>query len=348
MNASEQPCPDLDGDASSGPTIVYTDGACKGNPGPGGWGWVVPGGRRSNGGEPNTTNQRMELSAVLDALRELSGEVIVVSDSTYVVHCFRDDWWKGWIKRGWRNSKKEPVANRDIWEPLVELYRSRSEEIEFRWVKGHAGNEWNEIADQLAVEAAEAQPSKSGSVADAAAGAKISDVSVGSVWTPDGRSLAAFGAQPPALGGYDDNLISDGVRRRLAEIFVAKHELNPDLVILTGLRLGAETLAAQAAIDAEVPYVAILPFPDPDSKWPTKTRERFTEFRAGAHTVVVLERVVPTTPQQAGQSLSRRNAWMARVADEAVVVCDASDQWVDRLVSDLERAMPDEVWRLEI
>jgi len=72
------------------------------------------------------------------------------------------------------------------------------------------------------------------------------------------------------------------------------------------------------------------------------------ELQANAHVVVLLERVVPATPQLAGQSLARRNAWMGRVADEAVVVCDASDPWVDRLVSDLERVMPDEVWRIEI
>ena len=107
--------------------VVYTDGACRGNPGPGGWGWVVPDGPWANGFDPDTTNQRMELLAVLDALRTIEGPVEVVSDSTYVVNCFRDGWWKGWLKRDWKNSKKEPVANRDLWEPLIcLLYTSPS------------------------------------------------------------------------------------------------------------------------------------------------------------------------------------------------------------------------------
>jgi len=339
--------PPGDSGEGSGPTIVYTDGACKGNPGPGGWGWVVPGGRRASGGEPRTTNQRMELSAVLDALRELHGRVVVISDSTYVVNCFRDGWWKGWVERGWRNSKKEPVANRDLWEPLVELYRSRADEIEFRWVKGHAGNEWNDIADRLAVEAAEAQPRDPAGACSGNDGEPAS-LMAGPSWMPPGRSLAAFGVQPRALGGFDDNPVGDDVRRRLAEVFVAKHEMHPDLVILTGLRLGAETLAALAAIDAGVPHVVVLPFPEPDTKWPAPSRRRFADLCRMALALVLLETVLPSTPQQAGQALSRRNAWMARVADEAVVVRNSSDPWVAKLVADLEREMPDDVWHIDI
>ena len=143
-------------------TIVYTDGACKGNPGPGGWGWAVPGGPWANGAEAHTTNQRMEVSAALDALRTLRGTVEVVSDSTYVVNCFRDKWWAGWIRRNWRNSQNKPVANRDLWEPLIALVRARGDEITFRWVKGHSGDTWNDVVDALAVEAAETQRSTRG------------------------------------------------------------------------------------------------------------------------------------------------------------------------------------------
>lgn len=132
-------------------TTVYTDGACSGNPGPGGWAWVVPDGPAGSGAEPATTNQRMELTAVLQAIRTFSGPLLVISDSTYVVNCFRDRWWEGWIRRGWLNSQKKPVANRDLWEPIVERFRAGG--IEFRWVKGHAGNRWNDEADRLAVEA---------------------------------------------------------------------------------------------------------------------------------------------------------------------------------------------------
>ena len=135
---------------------VYTDGACSGNPGPGGWAWVVLGGPYAAGCEASTTNQRMELTATLEAMRALSGPLLVVSDSTYVVHCFRDRWWQGWLRRGWVNNRKQPIANRDLWEPLVALYRERAD-VEFEWVKGHSGDPGNEAADRLAVEAATLQ-----------------------------------------------------------------------------------------------------------------------------------------------------------------------------------------------
>jgi ribonuclease HI len=137
--------------------VVYTDGACQGNPGPGGWAWVeAPGGVvYGSGGEKPSTNQRMELTAVLEALRaHPEGEIEIVSDSTYVVNCFKDAWWKGWLARGWKNSQKQPVANRDLWEPLIDLYRERSPQPRFRWVKGHSGEPMNERVDQLAVAAA--------------------------------------------------------------------------------------------------------------------------------------------------------------------------------------------------
>lgn len=145
--------------ASEG-VVVYTDGACRGNPGPGGWAWVVPGGLWACGAEPHTTNQRMELRAALEALSELDGPVQVVSDSAYVVNCFRDEWHAGWRKRGWRTSGRKPVANRDLWEPLVELFLARAHEVSWRWVRAHSGDEWNEMADQLAVCAAEDQRSR--------------------------------------------------------------------------------------------------------------------------------------------------------------------------------------------
>lgn len=136
---------------------VYTDGACLGNPGPGGWAWAMaPDGRVSDSGaEPATTNQRMELRAVLEALRSNDGAVDVFSDSKYVVDCFHDQWWVGWLKRGWKNARREPIANRDLWEPLIELVRQRGEgTIAFTWVKGHAGDPMNELVDELAVSAA--------------------------------------------------------------------------------------------------------------------------------------------------------------------------------------------------
>jgi len=118
--------------------VVYTDGACSGNPGPGGWAWAVsPTGEPfGSGGESHSTNQRMEITAVIEALRHFSDTSIpieIVSDSTYVVHCFRDKWWEGWMRRGWKNSQRHPVANRDLWEPLIETVRSRGN-VTFSWV----------------------------------------------------------------------------------------------------------------------------------------------------------------------------------------------------------------------
>jgi ribonuclease HI len=137
------------------PVVVYTDGACSGNPGPGGWAWAVSplGSPSASGGEARSTNQRMEIRAVLEALRALDGPVLVVSDSTYVVNCFRDRWWEGWLRKGWVNSQRKPVANRDLWEPLVELYRARQDEVSFRWVKGHSNDPMNDLVDAMAVAA---------------------------------------------------------------------------------------------------------------------------------------------------------------------------------------------------
>ncbi|MEZ5143557.1 MAG: ribonuclease H [Acidimicrobiales bacterium] len=144
--------------------VVYTDGACFGNPGPGGWAWAVPGGGFASGSAGHTTNQRMEITAALEAVRANGSPdraVEVVSDSTYVVNCFRDRWWEGWLRKGWVNSQRKPVANRDLWEPLVELVRERGN-VTFRWVKGHSGDPMNDLVDRLAVEAAEAQQGRVG------------------------------------------------------------------------------------------------------------------------------------------------------------------------------------------
>jgi ribonuclease HI len=153
---------DADGtDAAStdGAVTVYTDGACRGNPGRGGWAWAVPGGPYASGADPATTNQRMEIKAALEALRYWTtqpvSEIDVVSDSTYVVNCFRDRWWQGWQKRGWLNSQKKPVANRDLWEPLIELAVASEARVTWRWVKGHSGDRWNDRVDELATVAAD-------------------------------------------------------------------------------------------------------------------------------------------------------------------------------------------------
>jgi ribonuclease HI len=143
-------------------TLVYTDGSSLGNPGPGGWAWAVPGGRYASGCEPASTNQRMEITAALRALQAIEGPVSVKSDSTYVVNCFRDRWYEGWRRRGWRNSAGKPVANRDLWEPLLKLALDPARPVRFSWVKGHSGDPMNDLVDMLAVEAATTQQGRSG------------------------------------------------------------------------------------------------------------------------------------------------------------------------------------------
>lgn len=153
--ATSRTAPRPDMPAADGALEVWTDGACSGNPGPGGWAWATRDGRQDSGGEAGTTNQRMEIRAALEAVRALDGPLVVVSDSTYVVNCFRDGWWKGWLARGWVTSAKKPVVSRDLWEPLITIVNERGD-ISFRWTKGHAGDEMNDLVDRLAVEASKA------------------------------------------------------------------------------------------------------------------------------------------------------------------------------------------------
>ena len=136
---------------------MHTDGSCRGNPGPGGWAWADDRGAFASGFDPRTTNQRMEITAVLEALRDHAGAgpIEVVSDSTYVVNCFRDKWYEGWLRRGWKNSQRQPVANRDLWEPLLEVALADGADVRFTWVKGHSGDVMNDLVDELATAAAD-------------------------------------------------------------------------------------------------------------------------------------------------------------------------------------------------
>jgi len=139
--------------AEPGPVTIYTDGACSGNPGPGGWAAIVIDGGREreiSGGETSTTNQRMELQAAIEGLRALEGRrrVALYSDSAYVVNCFRDTWYVRWRQNGWRNAQKKPVENRDLWEALIAL--AERHDVSWHKVTGHSGDPLNERADRLA------------------------------------------------------------------------------------------------------------------------------------------------------------------------------------------------------
>lgn len=131
---------------------IYTDGACRGNPGPGGWGVVLISGRHRKtmyGGEPDTTNNRMELQAAIEALNALkNGErVVLYTDSKYVMDGITE-WMPNWKKRGWKTAARKPVKNQDLWQALDAAIGRH--EIDWRWVKGHDGNPGNEEADALA------------------------------------------------------------------------------------------------------------------------------------------------------------------------------------------------------
>ena len=137
---------------------IFTDGACSGNPGPGGWGAILRyngAEKEIHGGDAHTTNNRMELMAAIVGLEALIKpcNVELYSDSQYLVKAFNDGWIWGWIKKGWKRGKNEPVKNRDLWERLLKAKEPHT--VTFHWVKGHAGHPMNERCDMLATTAAD-------------------------------------------------------------------------------------------------------------------------------------------------------------------------------------------------
>lgn len=134
--------------------VIYTDGACSGNPGPGGWGVLMQFGEKEQvfyGGEADTTNNRMEMMAAIEALKAVNpkfkGDITLWTDSTYVLKGITE-WIHGWKKRGWKNSQKKAVKNSDLWKELDEI--NANFDVTWKWVKGHAGIDGNERADALA------------------------------------------------------------------------------------------------------------------------------------------------------------------------------------------------------
>ena len=133
---------------------LYTDGACSGNPGPGGWGAILEYmgvEKELSGGEVNTTNNRMELTAVIEGLKALKESCIVelYSDSKYVIDGLSKGWAASWQKNGWKKADKKPALNPELWEQLLEL--TRKHEMRYHWVKGHADNPYNNRCDEMAV-----------------------------------------------------------------------------------------------------------------------------------------------------------------------------------------------------
>jgi ribonuclease HI/uncharacterized phage-like protein YoqJ len=324
-------------------TEIYTDGACSGNPGPGGWAWAIPDGRFQSGYEAHTTNQRMEVTAALEAVRTNEGALEIVSDSTYVVNCFRDSWYVGWRKRGWLNSQRKPVANRDLWEPFIELVLERGD-VTFRWVKGHASDPMNDLVDRLAV----------GAILDTGGRTGVGrpddlpppDLPPAKAGThpalPPGHRVLVAGLRPPQLGGYEPNLTWESVRSNIAEALSFLATEHDDLLVLSGMGLGVEQLGAEAAIDAGVPFVAVPAYPAFDSVWPASSRERYAGLVAQSLKEVVFEDRAPTSKQMAGGATARRDAWLARNANDAVVVHDGDDERTEKLLASLVVQLGDE------
>ncbi len=360
---------------------VFTDGSCLGNPGRGGWAYVVDGGPWACGFEPNSTNQRMEIAAAAHAVADLEGPLRVNSDSSYVVKCFNDEWWKGWHRRNWLNTARKPVANRDLWEPFIDEVLSRGN-VTFAWVKAHAGQRLNSAADLLAVHAASASAVRSGKQFSDAVLDQIPDNSArpssvagreaGEVQPPDvqpsmgasdtashnkaesatlsreiaGHAVAVLGHRPPELGGYGDTPITRRLLRQLSDVLSAKRQVHSELVVATGLGLGAEMLGAEAALAAGVPFVAVLAFDGVEQRWPGPSRQRFAELRSQAVQEVVLSTSSPVDGEAFGKAMRRRDTWLMRNCDEAILIRNEGDRTLGELQRRLEEAL-DDVWVIE-
>jgi ribonuclease HI len=293
----------------------------------------------------------MELTAALEAVKAITGSLEVRSDSKYVVDCFNAKWYMGWEAKGWKGSNKKPVKNQDLLRPMVEQFHQRDGELTFTWVKGHSDDPMNDLVDRLAVEAARNQTARSGAGvpgdrgrADAPSSRSSSGSGSLSLNQIEGWRLVVFGLRPPQLGGYEpNNPDATHVRSKLAEMMAALKVVHPDLVVLTGLGLGAEMLAAEAAAEADVHFVAVLPFPNPDGVWPELTRARYRRALAGATSAVTVSKKAPRSRQEAGKALGVRNTALVAAAHGALVVWDQKDRNLGDLVRSLESRIPDDV-----
>lgn len=328
------------------PLRVYTDGACSGNPGPGGWAWASSPEHAASGGDPATTNNRMELMAVLRAIEDNPGRpLVVVMDSTYVKDGL-EKWSVNWIRNGWVTKGRQPVKNRDIWEPLIAARDARAGEVTFEWVKGHSGDRLNDLVDQLAVVERDRFRGEVGPTPGApGGGGKLSDLPPAEQRAerrrrdpriPPGHLLLVLGHTPDRLGGWDPNPVADRVRDQLTELLAGHDAIHPDLVVLTGVRPGAEQLAAEAAVRADVAYAAVVGFPSIDRNLSADARARFADLVGRADHQVTLEKKTPTDKDGFVKAMRRRDAWLTAAADEAVLVWDEVDNRFDRLHADLD------------
>jgi uncharacterized phage-like protein YoqJ len=230
-----------------------------------------------------------------------------------------------------------------LWEPLIDIVRARKGDISFRWVKGHSGDAMNDLVDALAVEAGKMQKGKTGDKAptDMAAGAKPA----AGPEAPPGTLLLVTGHKPPEIGGYGPNETAGRILDKLTEIIAAKKQLHADLRVITGLGLGVEQMAAQAALAAGVVFTAILPYPDQHKVWPRPSQEAYMRLLDQADGEVLLQATAPESRQAAGAALNRKNAWLARHAADAVVVWDGQEAFLGKVVRSLQDHLGEaDVW----
>jgi ribonuclease HI/uncharacterized phage-like protein YoqJ len=331
------------------PLRVYTDGACSGNPGPGGWAWASSPAHHDSGGAPDTTNNKMELTAVLRAIEANPGPLTVVMDSTYVKDGL-EKWSINWERNGWLTRDRQPVKNRELWEPLVALVRSRRHELDFEWVKGHSGDPMNDLVDELAVARRDEHRAAGAGVdtesgGSAGGGGRLADLAPAEQRAerrrrdpriPTGHLVVVLGHTPDRLGGWDPNPTAESVREQLRATFAGLAPIHPDLKVLTGLRPGAELLAAEAAIAADVDWAAVLGFPDQERNLSASAKARFADLVSRAPEVVRLERKSPTDRDAFVKALRRRDVWLAAVADAAILVWDEDDERLLRTYADLD------------
>ena len=288
----------------------------------------------------------MELLAVLRAIQDNPGRPLtIVMDSTYVKDGL-EKWSINWIRNGWKTKDRQPVKNRELWEPLVAARDERASELTFEWVKGHSGDVMNDLVDELAVVERDRYRSQVGPTPGApGGGGRIDDLPEGERRAerrrrdgriPEGHLLLVVGHGPPELGGWDPNPTADRVRDELAELIGGYAAMQPGLAVLTGARPGAEMLAAEAAIRADVPYVVVLPFPEPDRNLNATSRARFADLVDRATSVVQLEKKSPADKEAFVKAMRRRDVWLANAADQAVMVWDEVDNRLDRMFSDLD------------
>ncbi len=296
----------------------------------------------------------MEVTAAIRACEAISGPLHIVSDSTYVVKCWHDRWWEGWIRRGWKNASKKPIANRDLWEQLVPYFRDR-EDLTLEWVKGHSGDQWNDMADVLAVGAVVRRDGASGAghPEPRFLGGEDGEEDKVSVGKPRGRaatdSRIPEGTLLVVVGLRDRRLAGSATAAaRLGDVLDSYAQMYPDLVVMTGLRDGAEQLAAEVATKRGVGYAAILPYPNPAATWKPAERDRFDLLCDSADRVITLEKKRPADSDAMKKAIARRDGWLRSVVDLAVVMTDGSDAEAEEALKRWEKAVGDDVWRLDV